>query len=146
MLSMSADITESDVDLRLINGDQSASAGDIEHGHLLMSFADALASRDEDALAEARDALHRSAGAAVLVDAAAVAANFQRMVRIVDSTGIPLDESSAALSYKVRKELDLQRFESAKNTPADGLKGRLLSWVAWPMARRMFRKIQRQST
>ena len=144
MLSLSADITESDIDLQLINGDESASAGDIEHGHLLMRFADAFVKRDEAALAAAREQLHQAAGVAVLVDAAGVAANFQRMVRIADATGIPLDESSAALSYSVGKALDLQRFESAKNTPHGGLKRRLLSWIARPLAKRMFKKIQRE--
>jgi DNA-binding phage protein len=139
MLSLSADITKSDVDLKLVNGDKTASAGDIRHGHALMNFAEAIASRDEEALASARNALLEEAGAEVLVDAAAVAANFQRMVRIADSTGIPLDQTSAALSYAVAKDLDLQRFESAKNTPPGGLKIRMLSWIAKPLAKRMFR-------
>ena len=141
MLSLSADITESGVDLGMINGDASASAGDIEHGHLLMNFAQAFASRNEEALATARNALLEGAGAGVLVDSAAVAANFQRMVRIADSTGIPLDESNAALSYSVVKTLHLDRFESAKNTPQGGLKRRLLSLIAKPLAKRMFKKI-----
>lgn len=141
MLSLSADITQSDVDLRIINGDTSASAGDIEHGQLLMGFAEAFASRDEQSLATARNALLEGAGAEVLVDSAAVAANFQRMVRIADSTGIPLDERNAALSYSVVKKLNLDRFESARNTPQGGLKRRLLSLIAKPLAKRMFKKL-----
>ena len=141
MLSLSADITESDVDLNMINGDSAVSAGDIEYGHPLNNFAEAFASRDENALARARQALLQAAGAEVLVDTAAVAANFQRMVRIADSTGIPLDERNAALSYGIAKQLDLQRFESAKNTPPGGLKRKLLSMIAKPMARRMFKKM-----
>ena len=138
MLSLSAAINKSAVDLRMLNGDDTASAGDIEHGHLLMNFAGAFAGRDEEALANARDALFRAAGAAVLVDAAGVAANFQRMVRIADSTGIPLDERAAALSYSAVKELDLLRFDSAQNTPPGGLKRKLFSLIAKPLAKRMF--------
>ena len=141
MLSLSADITESDVNLQMINGDETAAGGDIAHGAALMKFAEAVASRDENVLASARSALLQEAGAQVLVDAAAVAANFQRMVRIADSTGIPLDERSAALADSTIKELDLSRFDSARNTPPGGLKRKLMRLIARPMAIRMFRKL-----
>lgn len=141
MLSLSAEITESDVNLQLVNGDESATAGDVQHAAALMKFAEAVASRDERALASARSALLEQAGAAVLVDAAAVAGNFQRMVRIADSTGIPLDERNAALSYGLVKELDLRRFASAQNTPPGGFKRKLMSLIARPMAKRMFKKL-----
>jgi len=141
MLSLSADINESDVNLQMVNGDESATGGDIEHAAGLMKFAEAVASRDEEALAIARAALQEQAGAEVLVDAAAVAGNFQRMVRIADSTGIPLDEQSAAMSYGVAKDLDLGRFASAQNTPPGGLKRKLMSLIARPLAKRMFRKM-----
>ena len=141
MLSLSADINASDVNLQMINGDESASSGGIVHGKALMKFAEALAGRDEGDLASARSALMDEAGAEVLVDAAAVAANFQRMVRIADSTGIPLDERSAALADTTIKALDLTRFESARNTPRGGLKRKLMSLIARPMAMRMFRKL-----
>jgi hypothetical protein len=141
MLSLSADITESDVNLQMVNGDQSAAAGDVEHAAALMKFAEAIASRDEEALAIARAALLEEAGAEVLVDAAAVAGNFQRMVRIADATGIPLDEISAAMSYGIAKDLDLGRFTSARNTPAGGLKRKLMNLIARPLAKRMFRKL-----
>ena len=141
MLSLSADITESDVNLQMINGDESATAGDVDHAAALMKFAEAVASRDEAALASARSELLEQAGAEVLVDAAAVAGNFQRMVRIADSTGIPLDEMSAAMSHGVVNELDLRRFSSARNTPSAGLKRKLMSLIARPMAKRMFKKL-----
>jgi len=145
MLSLSADITESDINLGMINGDDTGSTGDIEHGHLLMNFAEAFASRNDKALEKARNSLFQAAGPEVLVDTAGVAANFQRMVRIADSTGIPLDERSAALSHTVAKELDLHRFASAKNTPPGGLKRKLLSVIAKPLARRMFKKMAGKS-
>lgn len=139
MLSLSADLSDADINLQVINGDESATDGDIAHAKALMNFAESLARRDEDALAEARQRLLDEAGAEVLVDAAGVAANFQRMVRIADCTGIPLDTRSAAMSVGVRKELQLERFGSAKNTPPEGLKIKLLSLIARPLAKLMLK-------
>jgi hypothetical protein len=82
-----------------------------------MKFAESLASRDEQALATARSELQAVAGDEVLVDAAGVAGNFQRMVRIADSTGIPVDGVMGALSNTIQDELNLRRFGSADNTP-----------------------------
>ncbi len=139
MLSLSADLFEATVDLQLINGDENAAEGDLPHAKALMHFAEAFALRDEQALQDARNALLEEAGEEVLVDAAGVAANFQRMVRIADSTGIPLDERNVALSAGVRKELNLGRFGSAGNTPDASLKTRLLSLIARPLVKRMIK-------
>ena len=146
MLSLSADFTESDVDLGMVNGDKTASAGDIPHGASLLNFTEAFVSRDEESLTAARDALLAEAGADVLVDTAGVAANFQRMVRIADSTGIPLDERNSVLGYSVIKKLNLERFKSAENTPPGGLKRKMLSWIARPLARRKIRKIAQEKS
>ena len=51
-------------------------------------------------------------GVAALIEAAGVASNFQRMVRIADSTGIPLGEGLEQRSEEVRAELDLDRFKA----------------------------------
>ena len=53
-----------------------------------------------------------------MVDAAAVAANFQRMVRIADSMGIPIDDKNVEAGASIRQELELSRFASAQNTPS----------------------------
>ena len=140
MLSLSADISHSSVDLQMINGDEAATAGDVAHAKALMNFAEAIARRDETALLQTRQVLEQEAGAAVVVDAAAVAGNFQRMVRIADSTGIPLDTRSAALSTGVRRQLGLERFASAQNTPADSWKIKALSVIARPLAKRVLKK------
>ena len=81
-----------------------------------MQFAQAVAGRDEQALELAREALLNAAGAGVLVDAAGVAANFQRMVRIADSIGIPYDNASSELSQQIREDLDLGSFASARHS------------------------------
>ena len=54
------------------------------------------------------------------MDAAGVAANFQRMVRIADSMGIPVDDMASELSQSIRSELELTRFEGARNSRSAG--------------------------
>jgi hypothetical protein len=79
-------------------------------------LAEALVQGDESALASARAAVLEGLGPAGLVDAAAVASNFERMVRIADSTGIPLDAPVAALTADLRDRLGLDRFASSEHT------------------------------
>jgi len=55
-----------------------------------------------------------SLGAGATVDAAAVASNFQRMVRIADGTGITLG-AMEQFSAPARAELDLERFVRQRN-------------------------------
>ena len=117
-LRVSALYNETEVDLQAVNGDAESAAVGIEFGPELMRFAESLASRDDD-LHRHRQALLDAAGPAVLVDAAGVAANFQRMVRIADSIGIPVDDTIAGeMGRQVRAELNLARFPSARNSVA----------------------------
>ena len=88
----------------------------VEHGGLLMRFTDA-AVRRLDSLAECRDAVLRELGEAATIDAAATVANFQRMVRIADGCGIPLDHMTKVTSEEWREDLGLHEFASAVNTP-----------------------------
>ncbi len=53
-------------------------------------------------------------GPAGLVDAAAVCANFNMMVRIADGTGTPLDAGSAPMSVDLRDELGLDELTSRR--------------------------------
>ncbi len=116
MLRVSAQTTNTEIDIQGVNGDAAGAARGIEFGTELMQFAEAVARRDQDALDQARQTLLEKAGPRVLVDAAGVAANFQRMVRIADSIGIPVDNMEAELGQKVRSDLNLERFTSAQNT------------------------------
>ena len=134
MLSLSADATNSQVDLQVVNGN---GTGAVALGGELMAFAEAIATRDEQALVTARDALLAAGGNEVVVDAAAVAANFQRMVRIADSTGIPVDPIMQSLSGSIQDTLDLRRFASSNNTPRGGALPRLLSPVTRFLATRV---------
>ena len=136
MLSLSAESSKADIDLGIVNGDGSASSS-VRYSTGLMRFAEAVAGRDPQSIAAARQALFEEAGNDVVVDAAAVAGNFQRMVRIADSTGIPVDERMNALSGNIQKELDLRRFHSAQNTPQPSLLKRLVNVPKGALMRRM---------
>ena len=116
MLRASSLTTDTEIDLNAVMGDAEAAAVGIEYGPELMQFADAVARRDCESIKFHREQLAKSAGAEVLVDAAGVAANFQRMVRIADSTGIPLDDVEADHGEAIRETLDLTNFASAANT------------------------------
>ena len=115
MLRVSAMKTESDISLKGVMGDTDATTG-IEHGEVLMKFAEAVALRDHSALSHYRTRLLDEAGPSVLVDAAGVAGNFQRMVRIADSVGIPVDDMTTEIGQAVRADLELEKFDSAQNT------------------------------
>ena len=119
MLRVSAMTTETEVDLQGVNGDAASAALGIEYGTELMSFAESLAQRDEHGLARSRAVLRQAAGDKVLVDAAGVAANFQRMVRIADSIGIPFDNMQSDFVNSIQTELNLTRFASAQHSLAD---------------------------
>lgn len=74
----------------------------IDHGDELLRFATACAERDDATLASARDGLVAVTDEAFMIDAAAVAANFEMMTRLADSTGarMPADvveQRSAAI-------------------------------------------------
>ena len=86
----------------------------VEHGNLLIAFAEALVGDDDVTLTHARHAVIEGLSPEAMVDAAGVASNFERMVRIADATGIQLDERMAALSQETRDALHLERFTAYK--------------------------------
>ena len=116
MLRVSAMTTGTEIDLGAINGDIDSAAVGIEHGPALVRFAESVAGATAVELRESRLVLLEAAGAAVLVDAAGVAANFQRMVRIANATGIPVDDMTSELGLAVRSELDIADFPSAQHS------------------------------
>ena len=115
MLRVSAMQNTTEIDLQAVNGDADSAAVGIEFGSELMRFAESVASRDDD-LERYRRELFDAAGPAVLVDAAGVAANFQRMTRIADAIGIPVDNMALEMGQQVRDELGIDRFASARNS------------------------------
>jgi hypothetical protein len=89
---------------------EAAATSGVEHGSLLLAFAEAMVGEDEAALTHVRHAVFERLSLEAMVDAAGVASNFERMVRIADATGIRLDERMARLSQEVRDTLHLERF------------------------------------
>ncbi len=87
----------------------------VPHGSLLTAFAEA-AVRRADALPGLRERIVAELGVQELVDAAGVVANFQRMVRIADGCGIPLDGYTKEATDDCREELGLHEYASAANT------------------------------
>ncbi|MFT7041708.1 MAG: hypothetical protein ACI8PP_000947 [Candidatus Pseudothioglobus sp.] len=116
MLRVSATTNNTEIDLQGVNGNAEGAARGIEFGAELMHFAEAIATHDQATLRAARQALLMRAGAAVLIDAAGVAANFQRMVRIADAIGIPVDNMDSEVGKEVRSALGIDRFASAQNS------------------------------
>lgn len=87
----------------------------VEHGDVLLRYSDAAVGRTDD-LTASREALNAAMGPDAVVDCAATIANFQRMVRIADGCGIPLDPFSREESAKWRDGLGIDGFRSRANT------------------------------
>ncbi len=132
MLRASGEFTGNRVDPRAVTDSDAASTSGIAHAGALLAFADAIVGEDDTALERARAELLRELGPEKLVDAAAVASNFERMVRIADSTGIPLDGPMEILSADLREELKLDRYGSARNTRPVGARQQILGRVLRP--------------
>ncbi len=70
--------------------------GGLPFGQELVQFASAIAGFDDDALQLARNRLVAAAGYPAMVDAAAVAANFEMMTRVANGTGAAFDGNTLA--------------------------------------------------
>jgi len=81
----------------------------------LLRYCDAVVRRSAD-LAARRNAVLNELGEAATIDAAATIANYQRMVRIADGTGIPLDAFTMKSSEPWRDRLGINSFRSRGNT------------------------------
>jgi len=114
LLRASSEHHGSEVNLAALTDHDAAAMSGVAHGAILLAFAEAMVGEDDAALGQARQAVIETMGAEAMVDAAGVASNFERMVRIADATGIPLDERLEILSKEVREELHLERFTADK--------------------------------
>jgi hypothetical protein len=127
------------VDVTAVTSDEAAASSGVSDADVLLAFASAVAGTDDAALAAARATVLGALGPAALVDAAAVASNFERMVRVADATGTPLDSPLVILTESLRRDLDLDRFTTATNTrpphPVWRLAGRLVEPLAFGLLR-----------
>jgi len=145
MLRWSADLSDTAIDLNVVNGDVTERS-DVAFTNELMQFAEAIASRDEAALTVARNRLAELAGPEIVVDAAAIAGNFQRMVRIADSIGIPIDQSRLPLMNEAAEALNLRRFASATHTPRLSWARKMMVPFLKPVIRNAMRKAAAKHT
>jgi hypothetical protein len=136
LLRASGELEGQRFDLRGVTEGEAAASG-VLGGDALLAFCDAAHAGDEVACAAARARVQERLGAAAVVDAAAVIGNFERMVRIADGTGIPLDEPLAFVTSGLRADLGIDRYASAAHTRRSGVLRRMLGRALAPFASRM---------
>ena len=143
LLRASSEVSGNEVDLHAITDGKAAATSGVSHADALVAFAEAIVTGDDESLASAREDVIAAVGPEGFVDACAVVGNFQRMVRVADSTGISLDTPMDVLTGDMRVELGIDAYGSAANTPPpSALKralGRVLGPIAFPAARLFMR-------
>ncbi len=82
-----------------------------------MAFAEAAVRAETEDLARLRTELLAAVGPEGVGHAAATVSAFSGLVRVADSTGIPIDDGLAAVSVDARTELGLQDYGGAANSP-----------------------------
>jgi hypothetical protein len=112
MLRGSSQAEGSVVDLQTVIAGSSVDSH-VTGSEALIRFTDAAISGTNN-LDDTRSALIDELGELRLVDTAGVIGNFQKMVRIADSTGIPVDGPMAEFSADIRQQLGLNDLPSAR--------------------------------
>jgi hypothetical protein len=113
MLSWSSNAAGTPADVVAVV-DDARDAG-LPYSAQLVAFAQAIGEWDDDLLADARSQLAAAAGNAFMVDAAAVAANFEMMTRVADGTGARFPAAGAERRQNLVAELDIGWFTSARH-------------------------------
>ena len=133
LLRVSGTLAGESYDLSAIT-ETGSEGGGVPHGEALLRFTEAVMGEDEAALDRARQEVHERLGPEPLVDAAAVAATFNMMDRIADSTGIPLDGPLDFITADMRTKFGFDQFHSAANTPKPSALKRVLVRALNPVA------------
>jgi hypothetical protein len=145
MLRASVETEGNEVDYRGITDAGSAEDSSVPGAGALIGLVEASLSSNEESRLAARERVRSELGSEVLVDAAGVIGNFERMVRIADGTGIPLDAPVNVATEAVRLELGIDAYAAAENTrPVRGWQ-RLLGKVIEPIARIALRRVGRRA-
>ena len=106
--------------MRLAVEGSNGSDGGVAHGALLSDFATAAVIGDDEKLERTHREILDKLGPEQLVDAAALVAHYEKMDRIADSTGIPLDTPMQVLGGELRDSLGIGKYTSAQNTKVAG--------------------------
>ena len=138
-LRVSAKISGDDIDLEGIVEGEAVATG-IPGGKALLAFAEAGLGDDAAAITAARQRVREELGERAMVDAACIIANFQRMVRIADGTGIALDNPLVALTADLRDELGINDYPTARVTREAGWFARLLARLVRPILPALMRR------
>jgi hypothetical protein len=117
LLRESSKATGESYDLTLLIG--AGGDGNIPNGALLVTFADAVIGIDDERLATARADIRAALGDEALVDAAAIAATFNAIDRVADSTGIPIEHTKAEVTADLRASLGIDSFAENRGEIAD---------------------------
>jgi hypothetical protein len=112
MLSWSSAETGEQLDLSAV-AEGRAGVG-LAHGDALLRFASACGGTDDSELAAARAALVAETDEAFMVDAAAVAANFEMMTRLADGTGAAMPEERLEHSAFAIKTMGIEHLTSRR--------------------------------
>lgn len=117
LLRASGEHSGEQYDLSAVLGDSGKDTG-IPDADVLIRFAEAVVGYDEAETAAARQAVIDRMGEAALVDAAGIAANFNAIDRVADSSGIPLEDEKAAITEDFREDLGINKFGIADEVAA----------------------------
>ena len=117
MLRESSKATGENYDLTVLTSGRGD--GNISHGGLLVAFADAVLGGDDARLSAIRSQIRSEMGDAALVDAAAIAATFNAIDRVADSTGIQIEETKAAATADFRAALGINAFAESRGEISD---------------------------
>ncbi len=112
MLSWSGQESGEAVDLGALGEARVAALSAIDQA--LHAFAGAAAGNDDAALTAARRALVEVGGEAAMVDAAAVAANFEMMTRLADGTGSRFPDERAEGNEPIASAMGMREVTSRR--------------------------------
>jgi hypothetical protein len=135
MLRASIETQGEKVDLRGLTDGKAAGESSIFGAAALVGFAEATLGGNADEIAVARDLVRSELGSEALVDAAAVIGNFERMVRVADGTGIPLDAAVNVATEEIRAELGIDAFASEERKSEVATWQRLMARAIDPLAK-----------
>lgn len=158
MLRASIESDGGEVDLRGVSSGDHARESAIDGAEALVLFAEAVvgcASEEEEGagrdtpgakvIADTRARVVEELGSEAAVDAAGIIGNFERMVRIADGTGIPLDVSVAMATASIRGDLGIDRFSTSERAPKVRAWHRIAARMGWSVARRFLRRSGRRA-
>ncbi len=108
LLRASGDREEKKFNLHSITN--SAVLSGVAHGELLRELTEATVLSQWEDLQEIRERASKILGHQTLADILTVASGFNGITRVADSTGIPLDKTTAKTTFDLRKTTGIENF------------------------------------